>query len=56
MSRETQNRTGPYKRLSCTTRKYPLFPSIHENEFVTAFIKEAKLFNSFFAKQCSFLK
>ena len=37
--------------------KIPLIPPLfHENKFVTDFKEKAKLFNTFFAKQCSLIK
>ena len=37
-------------------KKIPLIPPLfHENEYVTDFKKNAELFNSFFAKQCSLI-
>ena len=41
---------------SFDNKKVPCIPQIfHENRFVTNFKEEAKLFNSFFAKQCSII-
>ena len=40
-----------------TGKKVPCIPSIfYENKFFTDFRKNAKLFNSFFANQCSLIK
>ena len=40
-----------------TRKKVPCIPSIfHENKFFTDFRENAKLFNSFFANQCSLMK
>ena len=37
-------------------QKYSLIPPlIHENKFITNFLEKAKLFNSFFSKQCSLI-
>ena len=38
-------------------KKIPLIPLLfHESKFVTDFKEKAKLFNAFFAKQCSLIK
>ena len=38
-------------------RKIPVVPPLfHSNKFITDFTEKAELFNSFFAKQCSFIK
>ena len=53
-----RNSKAYWSLLKCflNNKKIPLIPPLfHENKFVTNFLEKAKLFNSFFSKQCSLI-
>ena len=56
---KAQRNSKPYWSIFNTflnNKKVSIIPPLfHENELVTHFKKEAELFNSFFAKQCSLI-
>ena len=53
-----RNSKAYWSLLKCflNNKKIPLIPPLfHENKFVTNFLEKAKLFKSFFSKQCSLI-
>ena len=49
------NVTGPYQKVFSITKKFPV-PLIHNNQFIVNFKEKSELFNSFFAKQFTYIE